>query len=191
VVKLLPNILTAVRLALAPLIFSYLWSGNYSAALVLFGVAALTDGLDGYLARALHAESAAGALLDPIADKILLGGTYLTLALSGGVPAWIAWIVLGRDAVILASAGAALAFAATKRTFRSQKSPPRKFPPSVWGKISTAVQMAFILAVLLDVRAAAQVLMWAVAALTVWSGIDYARRAFASSRAIQMGLRRP
>jgi cardiolipin synthase len=172
VFKFLPNILSALRLALAPLIFSFLWVGQYGSALVLFVIAGFTDGLDGYLARRWHAESRVGAILDPLADKVLLSGTYLTLALAGGLPAWIAWIVLGRDALILVFAAGALAFTKAKTK--------PSFPPSVWGKISTAVQMAFILAVLLDVRAAAQVLLWAVAALTVWSGIDYARRAWVS-----------
>jgi cardiolipin synthase len=173
VVKRLPNILSAARLALAPPIFWLLWVGNYGWAMLLFVIAGLTDGLDGYVARRWHAESRAGVILDPIADKVLLSGTYLTLALAGGIPAWIAWIVLGRDALILAFAAGALALTRTKRSF----------PPSVWGKISTAVQMAFILAVLLDVRSAAQVLLWAVAVLTVGSGIDYARRAWAQNAA--------
>jgi len=167
-VKALPNLLSALRLALAPFIFWYLWVGDYGWALLLFAVAALTDYLDGFFARRLVVHSRVGAVLDPVADKVLLSGTYLTLALTGGMPAWIAWIVLGRDALILAGAGALLAFTGKRR----------EFPPSAWGKISTGFQIGFVLAVLLDVRAAAQVLLWVVAAVTVWSGIDYARLAF-------------
>ena len=164
--KAVPNILSILRLALAPFIFSFLWAGDYRASLLLFGVAAATDALDGFVARRWRAESRTGAVLDPIADKVLLSGTYLTLALSGGIPAWIAWIVLGRDALILLVAGGLLALTGKRR----------EFPPSAWGKISTIAQAAFVVAVLVDVRSAAQVLMWAVAALTVLSGVDYARR---------------
>jgi phosphatidylglycerophosphate synthase len=78
------------------------------------------------------------------------------------------WIVLGRDLLILATAGVLLAFSPEKRDFSA----------SEWGKISTGFQIGFVFAVLLDVRAAAQVLLWVVTVVTVWSGVDYARRAF-------------
>jgi cardiolipin synthase len=120
-VKALPNLLSALRLALAPFIFSFLWLGNYRWALLLFAVAALTDYLDGFFARRLGVDSRVGAVLDPVADKVLLSGTYLTLALTGGMPAWIAWIVLGRDALILAGAGALLALPGSGASFRPRR----------------------------------------------------------------------
>lgn len=149
--------------------------GNYGAALLLFAAAAWTDWLDGFFARRLKVQSRLGAVLDPLADKILLSGTYLTLALSGGMPAWVAWIVLGRDVLILAAAGVLLAFTGKRR----------EFPPSKWGKISTGFQIGFVLAVLLDVRFAAQILMWVVVALTLWSGFDYARRVLQRQPAVR------
>jgi CDP-diacylglycerol--glycerol-3-phosphate 3-phosphatidyltransferase len=170
-VKALPNLLSALRIALAPFIFSFLWVGNYGWALILFAAAAVTDWMDGFFARRFGGQSRVGAVLDPVADKILLSGTYLTLALSGGMPAWIAWIVLGRDVLILGTASLLLAFTRERRSF----------PPSTWGKISTGFQIGFVFAVLLDVRSAAQVLLWVVAIVTIWSGIDYARRVFRAS----------
>jgi cardiolipin synthase len=167
-VKALPNLLSALRLALAPFIFWFLGLGRYGGALILFAAAALTDWLDGFFARRWRVESPLGAILDPIADKVLLSGAYLTLALTRGIPPWIAWIVLGRDVLILAGAGALLAITGKRRAF----------PPSQWGKISTGFQIGLVLAVLLDVRFAAQALLWMVAAITTWSGIDYARLAF-------------
>ena len=78
-------------------------------------------------------SSRLGAYLDPIADKVLLSGTFLVLALTGAIEPWLAAVVLGRDLIILAAAG--VLYLATAR---------RNFPPSPWGKISTFVQIVFL-----------------------------------------------
>jgi cardiolipin synthase (CMP-forming) len=168
----LPNLVTLARLALAPVILWAILSHRAFDALVLFAVAAATDSIDGYLARHLGAASAAGAFLDPIADKVLLTGVYLALALEGTLPWWLAGAVFGRDFLILAAA--AVALLATKL---------RAFPPSVWGKASTFFQIltavsfmgrnAFASALLAAVSGA---LVWPTLALTAWSGVDYALR---------------
>jgi cardiolipin synthase len=166
----IPNLLTAARLLAAPYILYLLWTGGYRTAIVWFAIASCTDVLDGFLARRFHAGSRLGALLDPIADKVLLSGSFLTLGLKGIIPLWLMALVMGRDLMILGFAVLALA-----RKIR------RDFPPSVWGKACTAAQIAYVLFAVgheasLTPLAVAMVLGWIAAALTIWSGIDYIRR---------------
>ena len=106
-VKLIPNLLSAARLALAPYLFWLLWRREYGAALAVCFVAGVTDGLDGFAARKFSAFSRLGGYLDPIADKVLLSGAFLTLALDGAIERWLAVLVLGRDAAILLFAAGA------------------------------------------------------------------------------------
>ncbi len=165
--KQLPNLLTAARLLAAPYILYLLWTGEYRAALVWFSIASFTDVLDGYIARRFQAGSRLGALLDPIADKVLLSGSFLTLGIKGVIPFWLMAIVLGRDLLILGFAVLALALKTR-----------RDFPPSVWGKASTAAQIAYVLFAVGHEAAitplmVATILGWIAATLTLWSGIDY------------------
>jgi cardiolipin synthase len=165
--KQIPNLLTAARLLAAPYILYLLWTGEYQTALVWFSIASFTDVLDGFLARRLQIVSKIGALLDPVADKVLLSGSFLTLGLKGVIPWWLMAIVLGRDLLILGFAIVALA-----RKIR------REFPPSVWGKASTAAQIAYVLFVAgheasITPLMVAIILGWIAATLTLWSGIDY------------------
>jgi cardiolipin synthase len=165
--KQLPNLLTIARLLAAPYILYLLWTGDYRTALVWFAVASTTDVLDGFLARRLQAGSRIGALLDPIADKVLLSGSFLTLGLKGIIPMWLMILVLGRDLMILGFAIIALA-----RKLR------RDFPPSVWGKASTAAQIAYVLFTAgfeagISPMIVMVILGWTAASLTAWSGIDY------------------
>ena len=175
--KYVPNLLSFARLAMAPYVFLLLWRRQYGAVLILFGVAAVTDFLDGYLARTMGVPSRLGAYLDPVADKVLLGGSFLTLALAGAVNTWVAVLVIGRDAAILLFAGGAFLFSASMRSF----------PPSGWGKASTAAQIAFVIAVVahfagLGSGLVVVVLQGVVVALTAWSGLDYGWRALAPGR---------
>ncbi|MGH9648596.1 MAG: CDP-alcohol phosphatidyltransferase family protein, partial [Bryobacteraceae bacterium] len=78
----IPNLLSLARLASAPLLFVLLWRGHWGWALWAIALAALTDALDGFLARRFDAKSRGGEVLDPIADKALLSGGFLALALS-------------------------------------------------------------------------------------------------------------
>jgi cardiolipin synthase len=171
-VRWLPNCLTLLRLTLTPFAVWAIVAGEHRRAFALFVAAALTDGLDGYLARRFGWQTRAGAYLDPIADKSLLTATYLALGYAGQAPAWIVWLVVGRDVVILAMVAAALAF--TQR---------REFPPTAWGKISTAVQVTAAAALIVHLAfpgagldPVAGVLLWVAAAATAWSGVDYVIR---------------
>ena len=100
----LPNLLTASRLILAPFVAWRLILHDVEGAFWLFVVAAVTDLLDGWLARLLNQKSDFGALLDPIADKVMLLTTLSFLALTGLLPMSLLLLVLLRDAVILAGA---------------------------------------------------------------------------------------
>src|SRR5712691_3975616 len=152
-----------------------MWRHDYRGLLWPFALVAITDVLDGFLARRFQASSRWGAYLDPIADKFLLSGTFLVLALTGAIPAWLAVVVLGRDVVILAAAGI-LYLRKSRRTF----------PPSLWGKLSTFVQVLYIMFAMgalagIKVAPAVVALQWAVVALVVVSLADYARHSGRSS----------
>ena len=173
------NALTLLRLVLTPFVVAAIVERRASAAIILFVIAAVTDVLDGAAARGLHLASSTGAYLDPIADKILLSGVFLALAIGQFVPWWFVAVVLGRDVFILAGAG--IFFLLT---------PIRKFPPSVWGKASTFVQistavvwMARNLLEISELTALAGAMLWVCAATTLWSGLHYAWRGVQVARA--------
>ncbi len=168
--KYVPNLLTAARLALTPYLFWLMVRHEYRAIIPWFIAIAVTDVVDGFLARRFHASSRLGAYLDPLADKVLLSGTFLVLALTGAMEGWLAVTVLGRDVVILAAAG--VLYLSTGR---------RNFPPSPWGKLSTFVQILFLCFQIgylsgIAVEPAVVALKWLTIALVVVSLGDYARR---------------
>ena len=171
----LANILTALRLALAPLAVRAILEREFRLALAIFFAAAVTDGLDGLAARRLDQKTRLGAYLDPIADKILLSASYLALGACGSVPWWLVILIFARDLLILVMAGAALLF--TKY---------RDFPPSIWGKISTAFQILAAVAALAKGAFLAALplapFLWAAAAATTWSGADYIWRGVGMAR---------
>jgi len=166
----IPNLLTLARLALAPYVFLLMSRRDYGTVIPWFIVIAVTDSLDGYLARKWHASSRWGAYLDPLADKLLLSGSFLVLALTGGIDWWLAAVVLGRDALILLGAG-----------ILYLRKLSREFPPSIWGKLSSLAQILFVgfrVGVLAGIAVSpiAFALEWIVAALAVASLADYGRR---------------
>ena len=168
--KHLPNLLTAARLALTPYLFWLMVRHEYRTIIPWFIVIGVTDVVDGFLARRYQASSRLGAYLDPIADKVLLSGTFLVLALTGAMETWLAVVVLGRDVLILAAAG--VLYLATGR---------RNFPPSPWGKLSTFVQILFLCFQIgylsgIAVAPAVTALKWLTVVLVVVSLSDYARR---------------
>ncbi len=166
----LPNLLTAARLLLVPLIALAVLRDSFRAALAFTFLAGVTDGFDGFLARRYSWTSRLGAWLDPLADKALLVTLFVTLGMIGAFPWWLVALVLARDAVILLMAGIAFAFTAI-----------RDFPPSIWGKLSTIVQVGACVGMLLLLSLQfirpilAGFLTGATAAVTLWSGIDYVR----------------
>lgn len=132
-------------------------------ALILLALAAATDAADGYLARRYAWTSRLGAWLDPIADKLLLTAVFISLGVLRVVPSWLVWLVIGRDALILLMAAMGLLF--TRH---------RDFPPSVWGKISTVVQIGTALAgVAWCSMQLPDALVWLTAAVTIISGVHY------------------
>jgi cardiolipin synthase len=167
----LPNIITIARmLAVLPLLW-WLRHGDYRPALATALIAGLSDGVDGWLAKRYNWRTWLGSVLDPIADKVLLDGSFVGLWLAGAAPHWLVLMVLGRDAVIVAGASAYHFLIG-----------PVKGQPTLLGKVSTVAQIVLVLALLgalawrplpVDVTNAA---IWIVAALTLASGLDYVIR---------------
>jgi cardiolipin synthase len=165
----LPNQLTFLRLAFLPFFIISVWYNRYRWALAILIAAALSDLLDGLLARTLHQRTALGAYLDPIADKLLLSSSFLVLALKGRIAWWLTILVLSRDVLILAIAVVIALVVGTRR-----------FPPSIYGKLTTAAQIVLVFFVVateaVEYRALEIleiVFVYVVAALTVTSGIHY------------------
>ena len=165
----LANLLTLLRVFLVPPVVYYILEGRYQVAGWLFGAAAFTDILDGLAARGLELKTPIGAYFDPIADKTLLSGVFLALAWAHIVPWWLVAVIFGRDLYILLGSILFLIF-----------TPIRKFPPTVWGKMSTFVQiftvvfwmarLAFSTPILVEISDA---ILWPCVAFTLWSGLHY------------------
>lgn len=100
----LPNLITILRLALVPVFGCLAVGGRFEAALLVFLVAGISDALDGYLARRLNQVSRLGAILDPIADKLLILTGVAILAAENLIPLWLAVAVAARDAIIVSGA---------------------------------------------------------------------------------------
>jgi len=97
----LPNTITVIRILLVPLFIITMQKHLFPLSLVVFTVAAISDGLDGLFARFLNQRTSLGAYLDPIADKMLLVSAFITLAIQEIVPFWLAVIVISRDILIM------------------------------------------------------------------------------------------
>jgi cardiolipin synthase (CMP-forming) len=164
-----PNQLTFLRLGFLPFFIIAIHSDRYDWALGILIAAGISDGLDGLLARGLNQKTPLGAYLDPIADKLLMFSSYFVLALKGKIAWWLAILVLGRDVIIL-TAGAAILVTVGYRPF----------PPSIWGKVTTTVEILLILLViLLQVFPSGWLLVlrractYCVAFFVVFSGLHY------------------
>ena len=97
-----PNVLSALRLALVPLFLWLFVSRREEAAVLLYGLGASTDWLDGYIARRTRQVTELGRLLDPLADRIYIAALVVALAIRGVLPLWLAVGIVGRDALLLA-----------------------------------------------------------------------------------------
>ena len=133
-----PNILTLLRICLAPFLVSAILENRYALSFGLFVAAGLTDAFDGTLARLLKQRTMLGHYLDPVADKLLLSTLFVVLTYKGLIPARVTVLVFGRDMGILVVA--AILYAAVGR---------REFRPSLFGKANTLVQVAAVAAVLM------------------------------------------
>jgi cardiolipin synthase len=164
----LPNLITMARLCAVPATVWLILHGRLDLAFCLFVGAGVSDAVDGWLARVRNARSALGAILDPMADKLLLVCVYVTLAAIGVLPDWLAILVVFRDLVIV---GGVLVLWVLGQ--------PPKIRPFLVSKLNTAAQIALAaLALLLagfglraDGLLAAAV--WTVAATTLASGAAY------------------
>jgi cardiolipin synthase len=164
----LPNLVTLARLILAPFVAIDILNGRYGRAIILCFLAGITDVFDGLLARRFGEPTQVGAYFDPIADKILLSVVYVALGVAHAIPWWMVAVVFGRDVLILAMSACGLLFTRVRR-----------FPPTVWGKISTFFQIAAALAVICDrdgIPVPVTLTVWLMLAATVWSGIHYTWR---------------
>ncbi|MGE5547062.1 MAG: CDP-alcohol phosphatidyltransferase family protein [Solirubrobacterales bacterium] len=97
----LPNILTALRLLSMPVIVWLMVSGRFQAAFWVFAVSSVTDAVDGAIARLFDARTRLGQWLDPLADKVMLVGVYVTLGIQSQVPLWLVVLVVLRDVLIV------------------------------------------------------------------------------------------
>jgi cardiolipin synthase len=179
-----PNVICVMRMALAVPIVWLLAEGQYGATLVLFGIAAASDGLDGYLAKTFNWTSELGKVLDPVADKLLLVSVFITLAWTGLVPVWLAAAAVVRDVIIGVGAWVYMAMFG-----------PLQGRPTMPSKLNTLIQILFVIAVVgrAAYPAVPESLIVGLGALvfvtTVVSGVDYiviyVRKAVAVSRARQ------
>jgi cardiolipin synthase len=165
-----PNLLTLMRICMAPFLVAATLEGHYLLSFVLFVAAGITDALDGTLARVLKQRSVLGHYLDPVADKLLLSTLFLVLFYKGLMPVTVTVLVFLRDVTILLVA--AILYAAVGR---------REFHPSIVGKANTLAQIAAVAAVLLRqctqahwVALTRALALDATIALTLASGLHYA-----------------
>lgn len=164
----IPNLISVLRILLVLPTVVALAQEEYRLALLLFAVAGVSDGIDGYIAKRFHYESRLGSILDPLADKLLLVATYLTLAWSELLPWWLAAAVVIRDLLILLGA---LSFHFFVGRY--------EMAPSALSKFNTVAQIALGLSAVFSAGihalpvAVLDGLVMLVLATTVISGIDY------------------
>lgn len=163
----LPNTLTVIRIVLIPVFITTLEYKRYDYSLYIFILAAVSDLLDGQLARLWSQRTKLGRFLDPLADKFMLMTSYVFFAYYGWVPAWLAIIVISRDVIILT--GVLLLYLITQ-TLRAE--------PSILGKASTVMQLLLLFSVLLNINYKISleikiVLVWTTAFITSASGLHY------------------
>ena len=177
----LPNLLTWLRIFLVPLLvlIYYLppdWLAEHNRNVVaagIFALAAVTDWLDGWLARTLQQTSPFGAFLDPVADKLMVATALIVLVSLGWVPAFIAVIIIGREITISAL-----------REWMAKIGEGKSVAVAMIGKLKTISQMVAILLLLyhdpllgLDIARIGTWLIYLAAALTLWSMVYYLQRA--------------
>lgn len=164
----IPNIITVLRIVLVVPIAWLLLDHRYGLALLLFFVAGVSDGLDGFLAKHYGWTSRLGALLDPLADKALLVTCYAALTWNALLPLWLLVLVVARDVVIVAGA--------VVYNFRIQR---LEAEPTLISKLNTLLQILLVLLVIVQqvkpLLAASWItgLVYAVTISVVWSGLDY------------------
>ncbi|MCB1752383.1 MAG: CDP-alcohol phosphatidyltransferase family protein [Gammaproteobacteria bacterium] len=176
----IPNLISILRIFLTIPVVWMLLIRRFDVALILFAIAGISDGLDGFLAKHYGWQSRLGGLLDPMADKVLLVSSYVCLAMLGLIPTALMVLVIVRDLIIVTGA---LIY-----NFRIEE---LKANPSLISKFNTFAQIVLVLAVVLDQgffglpQGLLQFMVWTVFATTIASGVNYvwvwSRRAFGIS----------
>ena len=159
-----PNVLTLFRIALIPVLLAAIVEDPDGSALAvsLFVLAAVTDVADGRIARRQAVVSTFGKLADPVADKLLVGGVLVTLALNDQVAAWVVAVVVGREAAV------------TWLRWHAKRS-GIIVPASFWGKVKMVMQCAVLVALLaVGSPLWVEIVLYVTVAATVASGVDYA-----------------
>lgn len=170
-----PNILTTVRILLTPLFVVAYVGENFNLAWMLFAVAGLTDAFDGFLARVWDQRTRLGAVLDPLADKVLLVTSFICLGGKGWIPFWFVVLVVSRDVIIVGGL-AVLNFLGVDVKNRIR--------PIGISKFNTAAQIVLVVSVMihrtfgLDYGYFLGILVTVTALSTILSGIAYVRRGF-------------
>ena len=175
-----PNQLTLFRIAAVPIIIILMLFPNRICTLIaglLFSAAAITDYLDGFLARKRGLVTTLGKVMDPVADKLLVSSAFIMLTSLGWVPAWMACIIIGRE---LAVTGL--------RNIIAEKG--EDLSASSLGKYKTGFQIAAIIPLMihfpflgLNVQVIGNLFLWGALIFTIWSGADY----FIRSRSLLQG----
>jgi CDP-diacylglycerol--glycerol-3-phosphate 3-phosphatidyltransferase len=175
-----PNQLTLFRIAAVPVIIILMLFPNRICSLIaglLFSAAAITDYLDGFLARKKGQVTTLGKVMDPVADKLLVSSAFIMLTSLGWVPAWMVCIIIGRE---LAVTGL--------RNIIAEKG--EDLSASNLGKYKTGFQIAAIIPLMihfpflgLDVQVIGNLFLWGALVFTIWSGADY----FIRSRGLLQG----
>ncbi|MGM0437577.1 MAG: CDP-diacylglycerol--glycerol-3-phosphate 3-phosphatidyltransferase [Bacillota bacterium] len=172
----LPNKLTLLRIILVPIFMVFLILSNdypqYAQfiALIVFIIAASTDGLDGYLARKNNLVTTFGKIVDPLADKLLITAALISFVSLGEISAWAAVIIIGRE---LAVTGLRVVAASEGIVISA----------SIWGKLKTILQISAIIALLLEPNIInfpfylEKILLWAAVLMTLFSGYVYFKNA--------------
>ncbi len=162
----LPNALTLVRILLVPVLVVALTvesPGGSTIAAIVFAAAALTDGLDGYIARSRQAITTFGQVMDPVADKLMIAAALISLVSLDRVAGWVAMVIIAREFAV-----SGLRIAAGQQGV--------VMPASGLGKVKTIVQVVAVLALIAAPdhnEAWVQGLVYAMVAITVASGADY------------------
>ena len=164
----LPNIISALRLvAVIPVVWLLL-EHRYGWALLLFAVAGVSDGVDGYLAKHYGWQSRLGGILDPLADKTLLVSCFLVLGSLGKLPIWLVMAVIFRDLVIVSGA-----------LLYHYRVADVDAAPTLASKLNTVLQLVLVILVIMDAGpiplpdALIEALIWACLATVVVSGVQY------------------
>ncbi|MBA1156744.1 CDP-alcohol phosphatidyltransferase family protein [Microvirga mediterraneensis] len=128
----IPNIISIGRLILVPIVIVMIMQQRWAMAFALFVVAGVSDAIDGFIARKFDMRSEFGAYIDPLADKSLLVSIYVTLAIVGAIPGWLAIVVVSRDAMIVAAV--ILSWVMSR---------PVEIKPLIVSKLNTGAQLGF------------------------------------------------